>query len=148
MTAEPPPRLQLRVIRITSPATGRRAAKETEIPMRPPMLAAVLLASTLLTGTLLTLAAPAVADEPLRLVIRDHRFEPPRLEVPAGVAFKLIVQNADTTAEEFDSSDLHREKVVPAGKEVPLSIGPLTKGEYKFVGEYHEDTAKGVLVAK
>ena len=111
--------------------------------MRPAMLAA-----TLLTGTLLTLAAPAMADEPLRLVIRDHRFEPPRLEVPAGVAFKLIVQNADATAEEFDSSDLHREKVVPAGKEVPLSIVPLAKGEYKFVGEYHEDTAKGVLVAK
>ena len=116
--------------------------------MHPPKFAAIPLAAALLTGTLLALAAPAMADEPLRLVIRDHRFEPSRLDVPAGVAFKLIVQNTDATAEEFDSSDLHREKVVPAGKEVPLSIGPLTKGEYKFVGEYHEDTAKGVLVAK
>ena len=148
MAAARPAHLQLRVIRITSAPTGRRAVKETEIPMHPPKFAAIPLAAALLNGPLLALAAPAMADEPLRLVIRDHRFEPSRLDVPAGVAFKLIVQNTDATAEEFDSSDLHREKVVPAGKEVPLSIGPLTKGEYKFVGEYHEDTAKGVLVAK
>jgi hypothetical protein len=93
-------------------------------------------------------AVPARADEPLRLTIKDHRFTPDRLEVPAGTKQTLIVRNEDATAEEFDSDDLKREKVVPAGQEVRLQIGPLKPGEYKFSGEYHDDTAKGVVVAK
>jgi hypothetical protein len=27
-------------------------------------------------------------------------------------------------------------------------VGPLKPGEYKFVGEFNEKTAKGVIVAK
>jgi hypothetical protein len=107
-------------------------------PTFPLVLAAALAAS---------LAAPAFADD-LHLTIRDHRFDPPRLEVPAGQKFKLIVKNADPTAEEFESFDLHREKVVTAGGEIPVFLGPLDKGEYKFFGDYHQDTAQGVLVAK
>ena len=34
------------------------------------------------------------------------------------------------------------------GQEIRIIVGPLSPGEYKFIGEYHEDTAKGVLVAK
>jgi plastocyanin len=101
----------------------------------------------LLLLPLLALATPARADD-LQLTIRDHKFEPARLEVPAGVKFKLIVKNADPTAEEFESFDLHREKVVTGGGETPVFLGPLDKGEYKFFGDYHQDTAQGVLVAK
>jgi Cupredoxin-like domain len=106
--------------------------------MRPWMLATCLLA----------LAAPAFADDTPTLVIHDHRFEPSRLPVPAGVKFKLIVRNTDATAEEFESFELHREKVVPAGQDIPVFLGPLDKGEYKFFGDYHQDTAQGVLVAQ
>jgi plastocyanin len=95
------------------------------------------------------LAAPVRAQEAeARLVIRDHKFEPAELTVPAGKKVKLIVQNQDATAEEFESYELNREKVVPPKREVTIFIGPLKPGRYPFFGEFHKDTAKGVLVAQ
>lgn len=93
------------------------------------------------------LASAANADDP-QLIIKDHKFQPERLEVPAGVKFKLMVRNNDPTAEEFESFQLNREKIVPPGKEIPVFLGPLDRGEYPFFGDFHEDTAKGVIVAK
>jgi len=80
--------------------------------------------------------------------IKDHRFEPPSLEIPAGKKVKLVLKNLDATAEEFDSDDLHREKVIPAGGEGVIFIGPLSPGIYRFVGEYNQATAKGQIVVK
>ena len=92
---------------------------------------------------------PARAEDPsFTLVIKDHRFEPARLEVPANQKFRLVVKNLDATAEEFDSKDLKREKVIAAGKEAVIALGPLAPGTYRFVGEYHAATAKGEIVAK
>ncbi len=90
----------------------------------------------------------AQADETPLLTIKDHKFQPERIEVPAGVKFRLTVRNADPTAEEFESFQLNREKVVPPGKDIPVFLGPLDRGEYKFFGDFHQDTAQGVLVAK
>lgn len=101
----------------------------------------------LLALTVSLLASAANADDP-QLVIKDHKFQPERLEVPAGVKFKLMVRNNDPTTEEFESFQLNREKVVPPGKEIPVFLGPLDRGEYPFFGDFHQDTAKGVLVAK
>ncbi|HEX5280345.1 MAG TPA: cupredoxin domain-containing protein [Micropepsaceae bacterium] len=101
----------------------------------------------LLALTVSLLASAANADDP-QLVIKDHKFQPERLEVPAGVKFKLMVRNNDPTAEEFESFQLNREKVVPPGKEIPVFLGPLDRGEYPFFGDFHQDTAKGVIVAK
>ncbi len=102
----------------------------------------------LLSAAVKAFAGPASAEDGPRLTIRDHRFEPSRIEVPAGVKCKLTVANADDTAEEFESTELHREKIVAAGKEIVVLLGPLEKGEYKVFGDYHPDTARGVLVAK
>lgn len=88
------------------------------------------------------------ADEPLHLVIKDHHFQPERLEVPAGVKFKLLVKNADSTPEEFESTELRREKLVPPGDEVTVFLGPLDPGEYKIFGDFHQEITKGVIVAK
>jgi len=94
-------------------------------------------------------AEMAQADDTPHLTIRDHKFQPERLEVPAGVKFRLSVKNDDPTAEEFESFELNREKVVPPGKEIPVFLGPLESGkQYPFFGDFHRDTAKGVLVAK
>ena len=73
---------------------------------------------------------------------------PSRIEVPAHTKFKLLVKNSDTTAEEFESTQLNREKVVAPGQTITVFLGPLAPGEYKFFGEFHQDTAQGVLVAK
>jgi hypothetical protein len=94
-------------------------------------------------------AGVAHADDTPRLTIKDHKFQPERLEVPAGIKFRLSVKNDDPTAEEFESFELNREKVVPPGKEIPVFLGPLESGkQYPFFGDFHRDTAKGVLVAK
>ena len=103
--------------------------------------------SVLLALAVSLLASAACADDP-QLIIKDHKFQPERLEVPAGVKFKLMVRNNDPTAEEFESFQLNREKIVPPGKEIPVFLGPLDRGEYPFFGDFHQDTAKGVIVAK
>ena len=92
--------------------------------------------------------AALAADDTFTLTIKDHRFEPAQLEVPAGKKLKLIVKNLDATPEEFESHDLKREKVIAGKGEATIAIGPLKPGTYKFVGEYHESTAQGQIIAK
>ena len=66
----------------------------------------------------------------------------------AGAPFVLVITNKDATAEEFESKDLRIEKVIPAGKTVRVRVPALKAGTYGFVGEYHEKTAKGRIVAE
>ena len=95
------------------------------------------------------LASSALAVDPeVLLVIKNHKFEPAELKIPAGQRVKLVVHNQDGTPEEFESHDLNREKIVPPGAKVTIFIGPLKPGRYAFVGEYHEASAKGVVVAE
>lgn len=105
----------------------------------------------LLGGALLLAPGPSRAraeDPSFPLTIRGHRFEPAELQVPAGVKVRLIVKNADTTVEEFESYSLHREKVVPGGGEITVTIGPLTPGTYDFFGDFNPQTAQGRIVVK
>ena len=93
--------------------------------------------------------SPASAEPPsVDLSIKGHRFQPEHLIVPQGVKVQIRVSNQDPTAEEFESTDLHREKIVPAGQTVPVLIGPLDAGDYNFFGDFHQDTAKGIITAK
>jgi plastocyanin len=96
---------------------------------------------------LLTATAFAAGPE-FTLVIKDHRFQPDEITVPAGQKIKLIIQNQDATPEEFESHALNREKVIAGKSSATLFIGPLTAGRYPFIGEYNEKTAKGVIVVK
>ncbi|MEN9460918.1 MAG: hypothetical protein RIS84_938 [Pseudomonadota bacterium] len=92
--------------------------------------------------------AASAEDKVFKLVIKNHKFEPAEITVPAGVKIQLNVKNLDSTAEEFESHELNQEKVIAGGQEVMLHIEPLKAGRYPFVGEFNEDTAKGVLIAK
>jgi plastocyanin len=111
-------------------------------------------ASRLLPSLAFALAAFAVplayaADTPeFALTIKDHKFEPAELKVPAGKRVKLVVHNQDGTPEEFESHSLNREKVIPGGTKASIFIGPLKPGRYQFFGEYHEKTAQGAVVAE
>jgi plastocyanin len=82
------------------------------------------------------------------LTLRDHHFLPDRLEIAANTKVTLVVTNTDAGAEEFDSSDLKREKLIPAGATARILVGPLPPGDYRFEGEYHADTAHGTLVVR
>jgi heme/copper-type cytochrome/quinol oxidase subunit 2 len=81
------------------------------------------------------------------LTLKDHRFAPDRVAVPAGRRIRIELANQDAALEEFDSDDLHVERdVTPHGK-TSFTVGPLKAGSYSFMGELHADTASGVLVA-
>ena len=92
----------------------------------------------------------AHADDPPRLAItiHTHRFQPTELHVPANTAFVIDVQNDDTTAEEFESAELGVEKVIAGGRHLPVRVRALPPGRYPFMGEYHSDTAQGVVIAE
>lgn len=98
---------------------------------------------------LLCVAAPAQALEyEAKLAIHNHKFEPATLTVPVGVKIKLIVENQDATPEEFESHELNREKVVVGNGSITVILGPLDAGRYPFFGDFHQETAQGVLVAQ
>ena len=96
----------------------------------------------------LSLSAFAAGEPEFSLTIEGNKFTPERIEVPAGKKVKINVENKDNAAEEFESNELKIEKVIPAKGKGVVFVGPLKPGEYKFVGEFHEKTAKGVIVAK
>lgn len=88
------------------------------------------------------------AEDIYHLVIENHVFTPSVIEIPKNKKVKLIIHNKDNLAEEFDSFDLNREKVIFAGRKSTIFIGPLPAGEYHFFGEYHPVSAQGKIVVK
>ena len=98
---------------------------------------------------ILAIAAPVAAQElSYTLTIKDHKFQPSELEIPAGQKIVLTVKNEDNTPEEFESTELRREKVVPGGEQVIVYIGPLKPGRYEFFGDFNPKTARGHIIAK
>lgn len=102
----------------------------------------------LLSFCSLTTLSAFAADNEVLLTIRDHRFEPAEIRVPAGQKIKLVVHNQDATAEEFESHELNREKVIAPGARANIYVGPLAPGRYPFFGEFNEKTARGAIVAE
>ncbi len=98
-------------------------------------------------ATLLAAAAPVHAEDmpTFRLSLKNHVFDPAELAVPAGKRLILIVHNADDTPAEFESRELGAEKVISAGREATIRVGPLAAGRYPFADEFHQDQAHGVL---
>ena len=92
-------------------------------------------------------AAVARADEPvvLSLSIKDHQFEPAELHAPAGRPIVFSVKNLGSIAAEFESSELHVEKVIPAGGDAVVHVRPLAPGRYNFFDDFHRQT-QGFLV--
>jgi plastocyanin len=99
---------------------------------------------------LLAAGTPAPADEPvsLSIVIKDHKFQPEELKVPAGKVIELTIDNQDATPEEFESKTLKVEKIVPGNSKGKVRFGPLSAGAYTFVGEFNEATARGAVTAE
>lgn len=104
---------------------------------------------TALLALFISVSATAVAaDNEFTVVIKDHKFSPSEVKVPANKKVKLVVDNQDATPEEFESHALHREKVIAANSKGVISLGPLKPGKYSFVGEFNEKTAQGVIIAE
>jgi plastocyanin len=83
-----------------------------------------------------------------KLTLENHAFTPSILKIPANEKVKLVIENKDAVAEEFDSFDLNREKVIFAGKKATIYIGPLTIGKYEYFGEFHPNSARGQIIVE
>jgi plastocyanin len=81
------------------------------------------------------------------LVVKDGKFEPSTLEVPAGKRIKIEVSNESKKPVEFESKALKFEKVLAPGAKSSVVVNPLKPGEYGFFDEFHPET-KGKIVAK
>lgn len=98
---------------------------------------------------LVSLSGPALAGDPeFTIQLHEHRFTPSEIKVPAGAKVKLIIENQDSTPEEFDSFALNREKIVFPNSKGIVFIGPLKPGRYEFMGEFNSSSAKGVVIAE
>lgn len=99
---------------------------------------------------LLNLSPLALAEDlpTFQITTKDGYFTPETLEVPAGKKFRVTVKNAGSGPEEFESRELMKETVIAAGVTRSLVFAPLKPGVYKFFGEFHKDTAKGLIVVK
>lgn len=106
------------------------------------------LAGAVAIAALLALHNPARAQgvPTFRLTLKDHQFTPVELQVPAGVRFVLVVKNEDPTPAEFESKELGAEKIISAGREATIRVGPLQPGRYAFEDEFNNQ-AKGVMIA-
>jgi len=113
---------------------------KTTIGIKPPIL-------FLVTAFLLIAVNSAYSAE-YQVKIENHRFVPSTIEMPRGERHRLIVLNTDVTAEEFESYELNREKIISGKSQAVIFLPPLSPGSYPFFGEFHEDTAQGRIIVK
>lgn len=102
---------------------------------------------SLLTALLLSGGIADAATEQI-ISIKNHRFSPAEITLPADTKIKLVVNNQDATPEEFESYELHREKIIHGNSQATILIGPLKPGTYSFFGEFNPKTAQGHIIVK
>lgn len=106
------------------------------------LLPSLFIAAAVVLGTGAARADDTVS---LSITIKDHKFDPPELHAPPGQAISIEVKNLNTIVSEFESSDLHFEKIVPVGGTGTVHVRPLQPGRYNFYDDFHHDT-QGYLV--
>ncbi len=105
---------------------------------------------TALFAAAMGLFAPtARADDTvsISLTIKNHQFDPAETHAPAGKQIVFHVKNLNDIVSEFESSDLHFEKIVPAGSEAVVYVHPLKPGRYNYYDDFHHAT-QGYLVVQ
>jgi predicted lysophospholipase L1 biosynthesis ABC-type transport system permease subunit len=95
------------------------------------------------------ISGPALADAPsANVMLKAHKFLPAEIHVKANRPNVIALTNSDDTAEEFDSTALKVEKVVAGHESGDVRLRPLAPGRYPFMGEFHSETAQGVVIAE
>ena len=120
------------------------------VPSRtgPVRLAVLAVAAILSRAAAADGVSPTNPAGQVEVVLKDHRFTPAEIHVKAGQRSQLLVKNQDATADEFDSTALKVEKVIGGGMEGVVRLRGLDPGRYPFTGEFHSETAQGVVVAE
>lgn len=91
---------------------------------------------------------PAWAGAAIPVTLQNHKFTPSVIRVKANTPTMIELTNKDATAEEFDSTALKIEKVVAGNSSGNVRLRALAPGKYPFMGEYHSQTAQGVVIAQ
>src|SRR5664279_5099645 len=88
---------------------------------------------------LFLLSGAVLADElpTFKLQMKDGRFIPETIEVPANTRFRLEVKNEGPGATEFESLELKKELVLAPGVTRSLVFFPMQPGTYKFFDDFH-----------
>ena len=84
----------------------------------------------------------------VEIILENHKFTPSEVHVPKERKLKLIIDNRDDAIEEFESRTLKREKILQAHAKTNIILAPLKAGRYDFIGEFHEESAKGVIISE
>ena len=74
--------------------------------------------------------------------------EPAMIEVPADTRFKIEIENEGSDPVEFESTELHVEKVLAGGAKSYVVINGLKPGTYTFFDDFHPNTGKVQIVVK
>ncbi len=74
--------------------------------------------------------------------------EPASLTIPANAPLKLQVTNDGNTAVEFESFELHRERVVQPGQTITVYIPALAPGTYPFFDDFSHGATTGEIVSR
>jgi cupredoxin-like protein len=121
----------------------RYVASDYQLQSNPSRMRRVFVA----TLALAIWSGPSLADgAPITLAIHDNQFVPAEVPVPAGVKVELIVRNERAVPSEFESTSLHREKIVPPGGQASVFIGPLNPGRYDIFDDFNPTTRGFVVV--
>jgi len=114
--------------------------------MRPvrPFFAITLLATALLFTSEHTNAQQSAN---VAIAVKDHRFQPGQISVPANRPISIRVKNLDSAPMEFESVSLRVEKVIAPGSEGVVNVRALAPGRYEFFDDFHQET-RGVLVVE
>jgi len=88
------------------------------------------------------------ADDSSHLRFRAGAVEPASLTLPANTPVKLLVTNDGDAAVEFESFELHRERVVQPGQTITVYIPALPPGTYPFFDDFSHGAVKGEIVSR
>jgi len=83
-----------------------------------------------------------------KLIIKAGYFQPETITVPAHTRFKIVISNLGPGPEEFESKALRKESVIAQGVTRSVVFAPLKPGRYPFFGEFHMQTAQGIIFVK
>jgi hypothetical protein len=103
-------------------------------------------AFTAMFGTVLVQSAQAQTAE-INITVKDKKFNPATITVPADKPFKLIVQNSDSAAMEIESHNPRFEKVIAGGTKAVVNMKPLKAGTYEFYDDFNKSN-KGKIISK
>ena len=106
------------------------------------------LAASFILLAALTAPSTHAADDSSQLRFHSGAVEPASLTLPANTPVKLRVTNDGAAAVEFESFELHRERVVQPGQTITVYIPALPPGTYSFVDDFSHGAVKGEIVSR